>query len=213
MTTDASEPGGFSIGDFRKTPDGRVPGGTAAADPMTPGHTRPGPGTGLTEITAVEGTAAADLAAALALLPPGAILIDFGADAEASLFFGPPPGEHPPAHGTGAGAPPPPVDGLRAVTLVEPSRADSAGMPAPTATRGRTVGLLQWQRPSEVNTDAADAVEVADTAEGVLLRVSSCDTAILISRWAWADFLGAADAGEYDATLPSAREVLSRVDA
>ncbi len=73
--------------------------------------------------------------------------------------------------------------------------------------------LLQWQRPSEVNTDVADAVEVADTADGVLLRVSSSDITILVSRWAWADFLGAADAGEYDATLPSAREVLSRVDA
>ncbi len=71
--------------------------------------------------------------------------------------------------------------------------------------------LLQWQRPSEVNTGAAEAVEIADTEEGVLLRISSSDTAILISRWAWADFLGAADAGEYNATLPSAKEVLSRV--
>jgi hypothetical protein len=67
---------------------------------------------------------------------------------------------------------------------------------------------LQWQRPSEVNTDEGDAVEIADTEEGVLLRVSSGDDSVVISRWAWADFLAAADAGEYNATLPSAREVL-----
>jgi hypothetical protein len=80
--------------------------------------------------------------------------------------------------------------------------------------RGREImDVLQWQRPSEVNTDAADAVEIADTAEGVLLRVSSEETSILVSRWAWADFLAAADAGEYNATLSSAREVLKRIDA
>ncbi len=84
---------------------GHVPGRPAPADVMTPGPTRPGPGTELTEIVAVEGTAAADLAAALALLPPGAVLIDFGADAEVSLFFGPPPVGHPPAPGPGADAP------------------------------------------------------------------------------------------------------------
>ncbi len=72
---------------------------------------------------------------------------------------------------------------------------------------------LQWQRPSEVNTDAADVVEIADTDEGVLLRTASSDIAILVSRWAWNDFLGAVDAGEYNATLPSAKEILSRVDA
>jgi hypothetical protein len=73
------------------------------------------------------------------------------------------------------------------------------------------MAVLQWQRPSEVNTDVADAVEIADVAEGVLLRISASDIAILISRWAWADFMAAAGAGEYDATLPSTREVLARL--
>jgi hypothetical protein len=73
--------------------------------------------------------------------------------------------------------------------------------------------VLQWQRPSEVNVDAADAVEIADTAEGVLLRTSASDTAVLISRGAWVDFMAAADAGEYDATLPSAGGVLDRPDS
>src|SRR5262249_50107261 len=63
---------------------------------------------------------------------------------------------------------------------------------------------LQWQRPSEVNTDAADVVEIADTAEGVLLRTSASDTAVLIDRGAWVDFSAAVNAGEYDAILPSA---------
>ncbi len=75
------------------------------------------------------------------------------------------------------------------------------------------MALLRWQHPSEVTTDPADAVEIADVAEGVLLKVRSSDIAILVSRWAWADFLAAADAGEYDATLPSAEEVLRLVDA
>jgi hypothetical protein len=70
---------------------------------------------------------------------------------------------------------------------------------------------LQWQRPSETTTDPTDVVEVADTAEGVRLRNESGE--VLIDRWAWADFLAAANAGEYNATLPSAKEVLNRMDS
>jgi hypothetical protein len=36
-----------------------------------------------------------------------------------------------------------------------------------------TTDSLQWQRPSEVNTDECEAVEIADTEEGVLLRIGS----------------------------------------
>ncbi len=73
--------------------------------------------------------------------------------------------------------------------------------------------LLRWQRPGEVTTDPAEAVVVADVEEGVLVRVRYSDIAILVSRWAWADFLAAADAGEYDATLPSAEEALGMTGA
>jgi hypothetical protein len=55
------------------TAAGSIPGGSAPAAPTTAGHTRPEPepepDPGLTEITAVEGTAAAELSAAIAQLP------------------------------------------------------------------------------------------------------------------------------------------------
>jgi uncharacterized repeat protein (TIGR03917 family) len=82
------------------TPGLDTPGDTAPTDPARSdqhqGHhgasgpgprIQPRPGTDLTEITAVEGTAAADLSAAIAHLPAGAVLADFGADAEVSLLF------------------------------------------------------------------------------------------------------------------------------
>jgi hypothetical protein len=74
-----------------------------------------------------------------------------------------------------------------------------------------TFTVLQWQRPSEPTTDPADAVEIAITEEGIRMRNRTGE--ILIDRWAWGDLLAAADAGEYDATLPSAKEALSRLDA
>lgn len=67
---------------------------------------------------------------------------------------------------------------------------------------------IPWQRPSKIGPAATDVVEVADTDDGVLLRIYPGDLAFLISRWAWADFLTAVNAGEYDTTLPGAEECL-----
>jgi hypothetical protein len=56
-------------------------------------------------------------------------------------------------------------------------------------------------------------VEIADTEDGVLFRVHPTgEFAFLISRWAWADFLAAVAAGEYDTTLPRVEDRLRRSD-
>ncbi len=63
------------------SPEGAAVSGCAGPVPTErPGHT---------EITAVEGTPAAELSAAIALLPDGAVLTDFCSDADVCLIFGP----------------------------------------------------------------------------------------------------------------------------
>jgi uncharacterized repeat protein (TIGR03917 family) len=54
------------------------------------------------EITAVEGTPAAELSAAIALLPDGAVLTDFSSDADVCLIFG---SEQPHPQGLPSGLP------------------------------------------------------------------------------------------------------------
>jgi uncharacterized repeat protein (TIGR03917 family) len=61
---------------------------------------------GHSEITAVEGTPAAELSAAIALLPDGAVLTDFSSDADVCLIFGrSSPGQTPAPRGAARGLP------------------------------------------------------------------------------------------------------------
>jgi uncharacterized repeat protein (TIGR03917 family) len=88
---------------------GALPAGAAA-----PGRTGPAPGEreGHTEITAEEGTDAADLAAAIGLVPAGMVLKDFSADADICLIFdSPAPGGYcdPPGGPAGHNPPPHPI--------------------------------------------------------------------------------------------------------
>jgi hypothetical protein len=50
-------------------------------------------------------------------------------------------------------------------------------------------------------TAPADAVEVTRDGDRVLLRAGPGAPPVGVSRWGWADFVGAVEAGEFDATL------------
>jgi hypothetical protein len=52
-----------------------------------------------------------------------------------------------------------------------------------------------------VETASADAVEVTRDGDRVLLRTGPGAPPVSVSRWGWADFVGAVEAGEFDATL------------
>ncbi|OHV31648.1 DUF397 domain-containing protein [Parafrankia colletiae] len=62
---------------------------------------------------------------------------------------------------------------------------------------------LEWRRPSQVNPAVPDIIEVAADGPRVLIR-SSLGLAVRNSPGAFADFIRAAKAGEYDNLLPTA---------